>query len=165
MTNDHETTGMPSPRVRGLLRTLGHQLPIPAPPPGPFIGAIRHGVFVTVSGQVPLIDGDVLRRGHVGVDVSIEDAQACARCALLNALAHLEAAAGSLDDVIGFSRLAGYVAADAQFTQHGRVIDAASHLLLELFPECGQHARIAVGVGSLPRGVPVEIELSAVLRS
>ena len=165
MTMDHEKAGLPSPRVRGLLLTLGHRLPSPVPPPGPFVGAIRHGAFVTVSGQVPLVDGDVLHRGHVGVDVSIEDAQACAKFALLNAMAHLETAAWSMDEVIGFPRLAGYVAADARFTQHGRVIDAASHLLLELFPDCGLHARIAVGVSSLPRGVPVEIELSAILRT
>lgn len=145
------------------LAALGLQLPQPSTPPGAFVGAIRHGNIATVSGQVPLKDGTVLMTGHLGADVSIEEGQLCAKWALLNALAQLDRCAGGLDRVAGFTRLAGYVAARSDFTAHGAVIDGASQLLIELFGEKGAHARCALGVSSLPRGVPVEIEISAVL--
>ncbi len=145
------------------LAGLGLALPKASTPPGAFVGAIRHGQIVTVSGQVPLLDGTVLMTGHLGAEVSIEKGQLCARWALLNALAQLEKVAGKLDRVAGFARLAGYLAATPDFIAHGLVIDGASHLLMELFGEKGAHARCALGVSSLPRGVPVEIELSAIL--
>lgn len=145
------------------LAALGLSLPPPSTPPGAFVGAIRHGNVVTVSGQVPLRDGAVLMTGRLGDSVSLEDGQLCARWALLNALAQLERCAGSLDHVAGFVRLAGYVAARSDFTAHGAVIDGASQLLMEIFAEKGAHARCALGVSSLPRGAPVEIEISAVL--
>jgi gamma-glutamyl-gamma-aminobutyrate hydrolase PuuD/enamine deaminase RidA (YjgF/YER057c/UK114 family) len=149
--------------VRERLAALDIALPDASNPPGAFVGAIRVGDTVTVSGQVPLKDKAVLRVGHLGEDVSLEDGRECARWALLNALAQLESIAGRLDRVKGFVRLAGYVASTPDFTQHGAVVDGASELLRAIFPQCWSHARIAVGVGSLPRGVPVEIELTAIL--
>jgi gamma-glutamyl-gamma-aminobutyrate hydrolase PuuD/enamine deaminase RidA (YjgF/YER057c/UK114 family) len=149
--------------VRGRLAALGLALPEVSEPPGAFVGAVRTGDIVTVSGQVPLKDRTVLRTGHLGNGVSLEDGRECARWACLNALAQLERIAGRFDRVKGFVRLAGYVAATADFTQHGAVVDGASELLREIFPACWPHARLAVGVGSLPRGVPVEIELTALL--
>ena len=132
-------------------------------PPGAFAGAVRRGDVVTVSGQVPLKEKAVLRVGHLGAGVSLEEGRECARWALLNALSQLERAAGGFHRVRSFVRLAGYVAVTPDFTRHGAVIDGASELLRDVFPDRWEHARIAVGVGSLPRGVPVEIELSAVI--
>ncbi|OAV51740.1 glutamine amidotransferase [Rhizobium sp. WYCCWR10014] len=152
-----------SNRVRERLAQLALALPEASSPPGAFSGAVRTGNVITVSGQVPLKDGEVLQTGHLGVDVSIEEGLECARWALLNALAQLERAAGGFDNILGFVRLAGYVAADAAFERHGAVIDGASELLRELFPDRWVHARIAIGVTSLPRGVPVEVELTAVV--
>ncbi|MFC3323655.1 Atu1372/SO_1960 family protein [Mesorhizobium cantuariense] len=149
--------------VRQRLSALGLALPEPAVPPGAFVGAIRNGTIVTVSGQVPLREKAVIKRGHLGTDVSIEEGRESARWALLNALAQLEGIAGGLDRVAGFIRLAGYVAASPDFTQHGTVVDGASELLREIFPDRWPHARVALGVASLPRGVPVEIELTASL--
>ncbi|KSV72173.1 hypothetical protein N183_26770 [Sinorhizobium sp. Sb3] len=149
--------------VRTRLDARGLVLPEASVPPGAFVGAIRAGNTVTVSGQVPLKDGAVLRTGHLGAGITLDEGRDCAKWALLNALAQLERIAGGLDRVAGFVRLAGYVAATAEFTQHGAVVDGASELLREIFPECWPHARIAVGVGSLPRGVPVEIELTALV--
>jgi len=143
---------------------LGLTLPKLGPPPGPFVGAIQWGNTVTVSGQVPLLDGKVLMVGRVGDTISVEQGQLCARQALLNALAQLDGVAGGLDRVAGFVRLGGFVAATPEFTSHGAVIDGASHLLMQLFGDKGRHARAAIGVASLPRGVPVEIELTAVLQ-
>jgi gamma-glutamyl-gamma-aminobutyrate hydrolase PuuD/enamine deaminase RidA (YjgF/YER057c/UK114 family) len=149
--------------VYDRLSDLGLALPEASMPPGSFVGAVRSGRVVTVSGQVPLKDGSVVQTGHLGNDVSIEEGQDCARWALLNALAQLERIAGGLERVGGFVRLAGYVAAGPDFTRHGAVIDGASELLRGLFPDRWAHARVAVGVSSLPRGVPVEIELTAIL--
>lgn len=149
--------------VRARLPALSLDLPEAADPPGAFVGAVRIGDLVTVSGQVPLKDGAVLRTGRLGEAVSIEEGRECARWALLNALAQLERIAGGLARVRGFGRLAGYVAASPGFARHGAVIDGASELLRELFPDRWQHARIAVGVSSLPRDVPVEIELTAMV--
>lgn len=153
----------PACSVHARLAARGLSLPEASVPPGAFVGAIRAGNIVTVSGQVPLKEGAVLRTGHLGAGISLEDGRDCARWALLNALAQLDRIAGGLDRVEGFVRLAGYVAATTEFTQHGAVVDGASELLREIFPERWPHARIAVGVGSLPRGVPVEIELTALL--
>jgi enamine deaminase RidA (YjgF/YER057c/UK114 family) len=150
--------------VAGRLAALGITLPKLSPSPGPFVGAIRWGNTVTVSGQVPLQDGKVLMVGLLGDQISLEQGQLCARQALLNALAQLDAVAGGLDRVAGFVRLGGFVAATPEFTRHGAVIDGASHLLMQLFDDKGCHARAAIGVASLPRGVPVEIELTAVLQ-
>jgi enamine deaminase RidA (YjgF/YER057c/UK114 family) len=149
--------------VRKRLAAIGLSLPQASVPPGAFVGAVRSGNIVTVSGHVPVLDGAVAQTGLLGADVSIDEGRECARLCLLNVLAQLERAAGGFDRVRGFVRLAGYVAAAAEFTRHGAVIDAASELLRELFPDCWQHARIAVGVSSLPRGVPVEIELIALV--
>lgn len=155
-------SGRPCP-VRERIAALGFSLPGAPMPPGAFVGAVRTGNMVTVSGQVPLRDGAVLRTGHLGGAVSLEEGRECAVLALLNALARLERIAGRLDRVKSFVRLAGYVAATPDFTRHGSVIDGASELLREIFPDRWPHARVAVGVGSLPRGVPVEIELTAQL--
>ncbi|MFS8047533.1 Atu1372/SO_1960 family protein [Rhizobium sp. BR 314] len=149
--------------VRDRLAALGFPLPDVSVPPGAFVGAILTDNTVTVSGQVPLKNGAVLKRGHLGDVISVEEGRECARWALLNALAQLERIAGGLDRIKGFVRLAGYVAATADFTEHGAVVDGASELLREAFPGCWPHARIAIGVGSLPRGVPVEVELTAIL--
>ena len=145
------------------LARLGLALPKPTLPTGPFVGARRLGTMVVISGQVPLKDGSVLMSGHLGENVSIAQGQECARWCLLNALAQLEMLCGSLNPIQGFLRLAGYVAATSNFTQHGQVLDGASSLLQEVFPDRWQHARAALGVCSLPRGVPVEIELTAVV--
>lgn len=149
--------------VAKRLGDLGLTLPVAGTPPGPFVGAIRWGNIVTVSGQVPLKDGKVLMTGRLGDQITIEQGQLCAQQALLNALAQLEKAAGGLDRVAGFMRMGGYVAAVPEFTSHGAVMDGASNLLMELFGERGHHARVALGMATLPRGVPVEIELTAVL--
>ncbi|HWT57669.1 MAG TPA: Atu1372/SO_1960 family protein [Rhizobium sp.] len=158
---EHGMSG--SDAVHRRLAALGLTLPEAAMPPGAFAGAVRAGNIVTVSGQVPVIDGAVWRTGRLGADVSIEEGRECARICLLNVLAQLERASGGLDKVRGFVRLAGYVAATDDFIRHGAVVDGASELLRDLFPDRWEHARIAIGVSSLPRGAPVEIELTALV--
>ena len=152
-----------SDAVHRRLAALGVTLPEAAMPPGAFAGAVRTGNIVTVSGQVPVAGGAVWRTGRLGADISIEEGRECARICLLNVLAQLERASGGFDKVRGFVRLAGYVAATEDFTRHAAVADGASELLRDLFPDRWEHARIAIGVSSLPRGAPVEIELTALV--
>jgi enamine deaminase RidA (YjgF/YER057c/UK114 family) len=145
------------------LARLGFTLPKPIAPTGSFVGARRIGAMVFVSGQVPMKDGSALMTGHLGQSVSVAEGQECARWCLLNALAQVENLCDSLNHIQGFMRLSGFIAATPDFTQHGQVLDGASVLLRELFPNRWEHARSAVGVCSLPRGVPVEIELTAIV--
>jgi enamine deaminase RidA (YjgF/YER057c/UK114 family) len=132
------------------LARLGLTLPKPIAPTGPFVGALRIGAMISVSGQVPMKDGSVLMTGHLGQSVSVAEGQECARWGLLNALAQIENLCGSLNHIQGFVRLSGFISATPDFTKHGQVLDGASVLLRELFPNRWEHARSAVGVCSLP---------------
>ena len=140
------------------LRELGIELPEPAAPVGSYVPARRHGDLLAVSGQIPATPGEPLPTGHCGVDVTVEEGAALARQCALNGLAAARAALGSLDRIAGVVRVGGYVASPPDFTQHPAVINGASNLLVDVFGEAGRHARVAVGMASLPLGVPVEVE-------
>ena len=140
------------------LKELGITLP-PAPAAvGLYAPCIRSGSQLFVSGQVPLKDGAPARAGKLGAGVSIEDGAALARQCALQALAIVRAELGSLDKVVKAVRVGGFVASAEGFTDHPAVVNGASQLLLDVFGDAGRHARIAVGLAELPRGVPVEVE-------
>jgi enamine deaminase RidA (YjgF/YER057c/UK114 family) len=103
----------------------------------------------------------VLVTGKVGAELGVAQAREAARACVLQGLAQLEAALGSLDRVERILKVTGFVASAPGFTEQPQVIDAASELLAQIFGETGRHARSAVGVAELPRGVPVEIEFVA----
>lgn len=140
------------------LRDLGIELPAPATPAGLYAPCVLAGSLLFVSGQLPMADGKVLRQGHCGAEVTVEEGAALARQCSINALATVRAELGSLDRVRRAVRVAGYVASAPGFTDHPLVINGASQVLLDVFGEAGRHARVALGVAELPRGVPVEIE-------
>ncbi len=141
------------------LREMGLELP-PAPAPvGAYVPAVRTGRLVLVSGQLPTKDGRLLATGKVGGEVSVEQARACARQAVLNALAAAAAEAGGLGAIARILRLTGYVASAPGFTNQAEVLNAASDLLVALFGEAGRHSRVAVGATELPLRSPVELEL------
>jgi enamine deaminase RidA (YjgF/YER057c/UK114 family) len=140
------------------LAALGLVLP-PAPKPvAAYIPFRRSGNLLFVSGQIPMRSGQLVHKGLVGTDVSIEQAQECARQCCLNGLAVIRDALGSLDAVRQFVRLGVFVACPADFTDHPKVGNGASELLVEIFGDRGRHARAAVGSSSLPFGSPVEVE-------
>jgi len=147
------------PTLRARLDRAGLTLP---EPPGalasyvPAAGAWSGGV-IYVSGQVPIENGAPIATGRVPTDVTIEEAQRCARLCVLNALAALEQEINDLERLRRVLKLDGFVAATPEFTDHPKVINGASDLLEELLGDRGKHARAAVGVSSLPLGVPVEI--------
>jgi enamine deaminase RidA (YjgF/YER057c/UK114 family) len=150
--------GSPSER----LAALGIGLPAVVAPVAAYLPSIRAGAQVWTSGQLPFVDGALLRTGQVGDgpdDVSAEDAAVLARVACLNAIAAAADAAGGLDHIIRVLKVVGYVASAPGFTAQPSVVNGASHLLAEVFGDAGRHARSAVGVASLPLGSPVEIEI------
>ena len=105
--------------------------------------------------ELPLVDGKPLATGRVTKELARE----AAHVATLNALAVLKDRVGSFEHVRGVVRATVFVSADADFTEHAFVADGASTVLNRVFPNGGKHARLAVGVSSLPMGVPVELEL------
>lgn len=139
------------------LKELGIELP-PAPAPaGLYSPCVRSGSALYVSGQLPTKDG-WFPTGHVGRDITTDQAAHLARQCAINGLVAVRGELGSLDAVKRAVRVAGYVASAPGFTDHPAVVNGASQLLLDVFGDAGRHARIAIGVAELPRGAPVEVE-------
>ena len=144
--------------ITDRLAALGIVLPQPAKPVANYVPAVRLGATLTVSGQLPLVDGKLIASGLLGSDIAVEDGVKAARACLINVLAVVSAAAGDLDRVAQVVRLGGFIACGASFTRHAEVMNGASDLAVAIFGERGRHARSTVGVASLPLGASVEIE-------
>lgn len=145
--------------VETRLAELGIELPAPASPAGAYVPSVRTGTLVFVSGQLPLLNGELRYRGRLGDTVTTEEGYAAARLCALNILAQLQAACdGDLAHVRRVIRLGGFVASTPDFQLHPKVINGASDLIGEVFGDWGQHARFAVGAASLPLGAAVEVE-------
>ncbi|HJU13139.1 MAG TPA: RidA family protein [Candidatus Nitrosotalea sp.] len=147
--------------IEEKIASLRISLPIPPKPAGSYIPAVRTGNLVFVSGQIPIKDGKVEFQGKVPSDVPVEVAQNAARLCIINVLAQLKAEIGTLDKVVKIVRVSGFVNSTPDFADQPRIINAASDLLFEIFGESGKHARVAVGVASLPLNSTVEIDLVA----
>ncbi len=145
--------------VRERLTELGITLPRPMAPVASYVPVTIAGNLVTVSGQLPAIDGKVAVTGKLGLGVAIEEGQHAARLCLINVLAQLDGALpGGLESVGKIIRLGGFIAATQDFTQHAVVMNGASDLALAVFGQAGRHARATVGVASLPLDAAVEVE-------
>ncbi|HEX5317735.1 MAG TPA: RidA family protein [Stellaceae bacterium] len=145
--------------VEARLKSLGLELPVPAAPIANYVPYTVSGSIAVISGQIPFRDGKLHHIGKLGGGMSIEDGQEAAKLCALNILAQLKAAAGGdLDRVRRCLRLGGFVNCTPDFTQQPHVVNGASDLMVAVFGEAGRHARTAVGVGSLPGGVAVEVE-------
>jgi enamine deaminase RidA (YjgF/YER057c/UK114 family) len=142
--------------VSERLAQLGLQLPPPINPLGSYTTVSVSGNQLYVSGLGPFEDGKPLV-GIVGGDMSVERAQQAARLTMLMILACVDQACG-LDNIDRCSRLTVYVRAEQSFTQHPQVANGASDLLLTLFGQSKLPARSALGVHTLPMGIPVEID-------
>lgn len=138
---------------------LGITLP-PAPPAaGLYVDTARSGNLLFVSGKGPRLADGSRPTGKVGTDVSLEDARQHARIAGLVTLAAVRRQLGSLDRIVRVVKVLGMVNATPDFKRHPEVIDGCSELFLDIFGENGAHARSAIGVGSLPGNMTVEIEV------
>lgn len=143
--------------IEARLAELGITLPEPASPLAAYVPVVVHGGLAHVSGQLPVIDGQLVT-GRLGVDISVEDAAAAARACGLMILAQLKARIGSLDNVAQVVKLCGFVNSSPDFTAQPKVVNGASQLMGDVFGDKGAHARSAVGVTSLPMGVAVEVD-------
>lgn len=141
------------------LAQLGYRLPSAPAPVGAYVPVLRAGRLVVTSGQLPFRDGKLVAEGRVGAEVDVETAQEAARICVLNALAQVKAALGTLDRVSQVVRLEGYVHSAEGFHQQPAVLNAASELLVAAFGEQGKHTRVALGIGSMPLNAPVQIAL------
>jgi enamine deaminase RidA (YjgF/YER057c/UK114 family) len=145
-------------RVDSRLVELNIVLPVPGRPVANFVPCIQSGRLLFISGQVTMLNGQLKYVGKVGRDLSVEEAKAGARLCALNALAQARAHLGDLDRVTRICMVQGFVNAVPEFTEHPMVINGASDLLVEVLgEEIGRHARFAVGAGSLPYNVGVEL--------
>jgi enamine deaminase RidA (YjgF/YER057c/UK114 family) len=145
-----------SPEAR--LRELGIELPKVPAPVANYVPSARLGNTIFLAGAGPLNPDGSRPQGKVGRDVSLEQANQHARNVGLQLLAALREAAGSLDKVVRFGRVVGMGNAVPEFTDHPKVINGCSDLFVEIFGDRGRHARCAVGMGSLPFNMTVEIE-------
>lgn len=145
--------------VERRLEALGYEVPEVAAPVAAYVPCVRTGQLVFTSGQLPLADGKLLGTGAVGAEVSAEDAAGMAAQCALNAIAAIRAELGDLDRVTRVVKVVGFVASAHGFTGQPGVLNGASELLRAAFGTAGVHARSAVGVGALPLGAPVEVEV------
>jgi enamine deaminase RidA (YjgF/YER057c/UK114 family) len=146
------------------LARLGLVLP-PAPAPvGRYVPYRRAGDLLFLSGQGPRLAGGGYHEGQVGTAVTVAEAYEHARLVGLQLLAVMRSALGSLDRVAGIVKLLGMVNAAPGFRDHPAVINGCSELLEAVFGEEGRHARSAVGMGSLPHNITVEIEAIVAIR-
>jgi enamine deaminase RidA (YjgF/YER057c/UK114 family) len=139
---------------------LLRQLPAPPQPQGNYVPAVAHAGLVVTAGMTPRVDGVLVHRGHVGLEVSVEEAKEAAAIAVGNAVAAVLATLAPgrrLDRVL---RLTVYVSCGRNFTAHSAVADGASARLRQLLGALGSASRSAVGVSSLPGGACVEVELT-----
>jgi enamine deaminase RidA (YjgF/YER057c/UK114 family) len=139
------------------LEALGLELPAVPTPAAAYQPYAVSGALVLTAGQLPTVDGSLVRTGKLGASLTTEDGVGLAKTAGLNVLAIAAAAAGDLDRV-RVVKLTVFVASEPSFTEQHLVANGASNLLGEVLGEHGVHARSAVGVASLPLDSPVEVE-------
>ena len=135
------------------IRELGLELRAPSQPVANYVNAVRAGNLLFLSGKGPRSV-----RGKVGRDFTVEQAYQHARTVGIDLIAVMRAELGSLDRVRRIVKVLGMVNAVPEFEDQPKVINGCSDLFVEVFAERGRHARSAVGMGSLPMGIPVEIE-------
>ena len=144
--------------VAQRLQELGITLPTVGQPLGNHVDAKRVGNLLYLSGKGPLYPDGTMPRGRLGAGMSIEEAYRHARQVGLVLIAAMRNALdGDLDRVADIVKVLGMVNASPEFTEHPKVINGCSDLFVEVFGERGRDARSAVGMSSLPGGIPVEI--------
>jgi enamine deaminase RidA (YjgF/YER057c/UK114 family) len=155
---------MTDAEIDAKLAELGLALPEPAAPVAAYVPVVVAGGLAHVSGQLPFVDG-ALVKGRLGEDVSLEQGAIAARACGLMILAQLRAALGSLDRVERIVKLGAFVSSTAGFADQPKVANGASELMAAVFGNAGRHARSAVGVPVLPLGAAVEVDAIVAVRA
>jgi len=156
-------SSMPALRMVGAtdrkLKELGISLPQRPPPAANYDPYVVSGKYAYVSGQLPMVDGQIAFTGKVGADLSVDEGYQSARLCGLNLISQVkEACDGDLDRVKRVVKLVGFVNCPADFVEQPKVINGASDVMNEVFGSAGRHARSAVGTNTLPFGVATEVE-------
>ncbi len=146
------------------LKELGITLPSPPKPVGNYVGGVQVGTLLFMSGCGPRKPDNTSITGKVGRELSTEQAYNAARLVGLNMLANVKAQIGSLDRVKRVVKVLGMVNSDPEFKDHPKVINGFSDLMVEVFGDSGRGGRSAVGMGSLPSQIAVEVEMILELR-
>ncbi len=154
-----EAAEQAAPDIENRLEELGIELPEAASPVANYVNAVRSGNLLFLAGKGPNKPEGGYITGKLGEGLSIEEGYQAARLTGISQLAVLKAELGNLNRVKRVVKVTGMVNATADFTNHPEVINGFSDLMVEVFGEKGKHARAAVGMASLPRGIAVEIEM------
>ena len=141
------------------LKALGIELPPVAAPLANYVTYVQTGNLLYLAGQGPREGDGTMITGRVGRDLSVEEGAHAARLVGLGLLAATKKALGSLDRVKRIVKVLGMVNATEGFGDQPKVINGFSDLMVEVLGDAGRHARSAVGMGSLPMNIPVEIEM------
>jgi enamine deaminase RidA (YjgF/YER057c/UK114 family) len=141
------------------LARLEIKLPTPSKSIANYVGASRSGNMIYLSGHIPRRADGSLVIGKLGDDLSVKDGYDAARLSAIGLIATLKGEVGELSKVKSVIKVFGMVNATDSFTDHSKVINGCSDLLVEVFGEKGRHARAACGFSSLPLGSAVEIEM------
>lgn len=146
------------------LKEFGIELFKPVPPVANYVKSVHTGNYVYLSGEGPVKPGGGYVTGKVGRDLTVDQAKDAARLTGIALLSNLKAEIGDLNKVKRIVRVFGMVNAVDTFTQHPKVINGCSDLMVQVFGENGKHARCAVGMASLPNNIAVEIEMLVELK-
>ena len=150
--------------LKEKIESLGLTLPVAALPVAAYVPAVKVGDLVFVAGQLPLVDGKIIKEGKVGKEVTPEEAKGMAEVCALNALAAISLVT-DLDQIERVIRVGGFVNGIPGFYAIPQIINGASELFIKLFGEVnGKHARTAIGVAELPLNAPVEVEVVVKLK-
>lgn len=141
------------------LKQLGISLMEPSSPVANYVNAVRSGNLIFLSGKGPMQPNGKNIEGKLGVDLSIEEGYGAARITAINQLSVLKSELGNLNRVVRVVKVTGMVNSAPDFTDHPKVVNGYSDLMVEVFGDRGKHARAAVGMGSLPGNIAVEIEM------
>ena len=144
--------------ILAKLNSMGLSLPEVPTPVAAYVNCVRSGNLLFLSGGLP-IDGNRKVIGKVPTQVSVDEAKEAARMIMLNRLAVIRNAIGSLNKIKQIVALNGFVNSEADFYDHPQVINGASEFLIELLGDKGKHSRTALGAAALPLNVAVEINL------
>jgi len=151
--------------IKERISSLGLSLPTAVAPVAAYVPAVKTGNLVFTAGQLPVVDGKLLKEGKVGSDVTAEEAKELAQICALNALAAISLVA-DLNQIERVVRVGGFVNCAPGFTAIPGVINGASEFLIKIFGDLnGKHARTAIGVAELPLNAPVEIEIIVELKN
>ena len=144
--------------IEARLKALDLVLPEIATPRANYVPFLHLDRLLVVSGQLPMREGQIAVAGRLGADLDIAKGQEAAELCALNILAQAKAALYDLDRIVQCLRINGFVNASPEFTDHSKVLNGASDLMVTVLGERGCHTRVAVGCASLPLGAAVEVD-------